>query len=89
MRDYYDILGVDRGVTSDGFEKSYRKIAMKYHPDKNPNDSKAEKNLKKLQKLTLSFPTIRNVNNTINLDMLASIVVQVPAFKEGCLWKIL
>ena len=42
MKDLYEILGLDRSASSDDIKKSYRKIAMRYHPDKNPNDKSAE-----------------------------------------------
>jgi len=46
LNDYYDILGVDKGSSKDEIKKAYRKVAMKFHPDRNPDNKDAETKFK-------------------------------------------
>jgi molecular chaperone DnaJ len=47
-RDYYEVLGIEKGTPADEIKKAYRKMAVKYHPDKNPGDKAAEEKFKEL-----------------------------------------
>ena len=48
MPDYYHVLGVERSASSDAIKKAYRKLAHRYHPDKNPGDKKSEESFKEV-----------------------------------------
>src|ERR1700748_3088215 len=60
-KDYYKTLGVDKKASQDDIKKAYRKLALKYHPDKNPGDKKAEEKFKEINEANdvLSDPVKR------------------------------
>jgi molecular chaperone DnaJ len=69
-RDYYEILGVDKNSDITEIKKSYRKLAMQYHPDRNPDDKEAEEKFKECTEAyeVLSDPEKREIYNTHGRD---------------------
>jgi molecular chaperone DnaJ len=61
-RDYYDVLGVNRDASEEEIRKAYRKLAMKYHPDRNPDNPKTEERFKEAKEAyeVLSDPSKRS-----------------------------
>ena len=65
-KDYYEILGVDRNVSDEELKRSYKKLALKYHPDRNPNNKEAETKFKQINEAysILSDPQKRQQYDT-------------------------
>ena len=47
-KDYYEILGIEKGASDEEIKKAFRKSALKYHPDRNPGNKEAEEKFKEL-----------------------------------------
>src|SRR5437879_799684 len=65
-RDYYEVLEISRGASQEEIRTSFRKLAMKYHPDRNPGDAAAESNFKAINEAyaVLSDPDKRSQYDT-------------------------
>lgn len=64
-RDYYEVLGIDRDASTDEVKKAYRKLALKYHPDKNPGDKEAED---KFKEATEAYEVLRDKEQRAKYD---------------------
>jgi molecular chaperone DnaJ len=65
MHDYYEILGVDKTATQEEIKKAYRKLAIKYHPDKNPDNPEAEE---KFREISEAYETLGNEDKRAEYD---------------------
>ncbi len=68
-KDYYKILGVDRKASADDIRSAYRKLAMKYHPDKNPGDKKSEDKFKDINE---AYQVLSDEQKRARYDQLGS-----------------
>jgi len=64
-RDYYEILGINKNASADEIKKSYRKLAMQYHPDRNPGNKKAEANFKEASE---AYETLKDEQKRAGYD---------------------
>ena len=64
-RDYYDVLGVDKGASASEIKKAFRRVAMKHHPDRNPDDKQAEDKFKEAQE---AYEVLSDDDKKANFD---------------------
>lgn len=81
--DYYKTLGVDKKTTAEEIKKAYRKLALKYHPDKNPGNKEAEEKFKKISEAyaVLSDPGKRQEYDSIGSDTFGQRFTQEDIFR--------
>jgi len=83
MKDYYQILGVNRDATLDEIKKAYRRLALKYHPDRNPGDKEAEEKFKEINEAyaVLSDPEKRRQYDMLGAQAFSQQYTQEDIFR--------
>ncbi len=81
-RDYYETLGISRSASAEEIKKAYRKLALKYHPDRNPGDKSAEQ---KFRDINTAYDVLKDKNKRAAYDRFgeASVEAGGPGFQPG------
>src|SRR3990170_3098688 len=74
-RDYYELLGVARGASADEIKKSYRQLAMRYHPDKNPGNKEAED---KFKEISTAYAVLSDTEKRAKYDQFGAAAFEGP-----------
>jgi molecular chaperone DnaJ len=78
-RDYYEVLGVSKDASADDIKRAYRKLAMKYHPDRNPDDPSAAENFKEAAE---AFDVLKDENKRARYDRFGHSGLHSGGFNE-------
>ena len=79
-RDYYEVLGVQKGASEDEIKKAYKKMAIKYHPDRNPGDKEAEEKFKEAAE---AYDVLRDPDKRARYDQFGHAGMGVPGASEA------
>ena len=79
-RDYYEVLGVQKGASEDDIKKAYRKLAVKYHPDKNPGSKEAED---KFRETTEAYEILKDSSKRAKYDQFGHAAFEGPGGGGG------
>ncbi|MDD5675894.1 MAG: molecular chaperone DnaJ [Chitinivibrionales bacterium] len=75
-RDFYEVLGVDKNANEEELKKAYRKLALKYHPDKNPGDKSAEE---KFREATEAYEILKDPKKRSQFDQFGTAAFESPS----------
>ena len=81
-RDYYETLGVARGGGEEELKKAYRRLAIQFHPDRNPGDKAAEERFKEINEAYQVLSDPKNARN-----MTASVMLPSRGRRSGRFWR--
>ena len=79
-RDYYDVLGVNKSASPEDIKSAYRKLAVKYHPDKNPGDKSAEEKFKEASE---AYGILSDKSKKEIIDNLATLRLKMAVVVQG------